>query len=788
MLLQAVTVHLSPLLRGVTLTLARFWDRRCTFNRAITRKSTQSDLNNSYLGIEFAIEERYAQLYSAIFVIFVYSAGMPLLMLALAVTVVLMYWVDKYLFLRHYNTPPQWSASLPRHFSSLLPYALLLRLGFGIWMLSAPGALPQVTSLVGMIRRLSTYSTGSDEALERVKAGFTDPDGLGVGDRLTTYHVIPLSCMLALLVAGMLFNRALLLSVLRLFAKLRCCSVACVKRCLRPRAVEAPRGLPNYFSAIPTDIAEEVAKGKRHVKPEVIARVAAFVQSRPKSTGASSVVGGSRSSASAAEDTQLIAQLERSRATLAALQQLRGEVTDAAARWAAELELARVQARPIITARSGSQRASAVASVTAEEAAAVTVLSSESVNSALPSASGNGATASSGETASSTSPASPAPVISAQTLARLRRALLASVSSDVPQLTELFSSSASDAALGGASLDDDDANDSHHQLLQPTDLHDVRLLRDRLLLALTLPAYDDCDVTATQADGDAHVQWINQLLETAMAYAQRRVLEVEAKIALALHASAPASDESTTLAVNPISAAAPPPPPLHHSQSFLRRKLASSRLGTRLFSSRSNPLFASGPNSNSASADAKGDEAGAIASGSSVSSRRSAGRSTASDPEAASASAATPTSTDGSDTVHPVAAPPSGRTSAAPAAAPPSGSRVGEGKNVNKKGGRQLLRYITGQWTYDLNDYRLYMVRFGLEAAVADNLKRRLAVVAIASDSATTSGSTAKGTSAAAAATSQRRLSTPPVPRGPPAAAETEAAKAAALAAPTEVV
>lgn len=37
-------------------------------------------------------------------------------------------------------------------------------------------------------------------------------------------------------------------------------------------------------------------------------------------------------------------------------------------------------------------------------------------------------------------------------------------------------------------------------------------------------------------------------------------------------------------------------------------------------------------------------------------------------------------------------------------------------------------RFLEGQWTYDLNDLRLYMVRFGLEAAVPGNLKRRMAL------------------------------------------------------------
>lgn len=71
-----------------------------------------------------------------LFVCMAYSTGIPILYLVLSATAFSFYWVDKYLFTRWYRTPPQYDAQISRQFSGYLPYAALLHLCFGIWMIA----------------------------------------------------------------------------------------------------------------------------------------------------------------------------------------------------------------------------------------------------------------------------------------------------------------------------------------------------------------------------------------------------------------------------------------------------------------------------------------------------------------------------------------------------------------------------------------------------------------------------------------------------------------------------
>lgn len=57
-------------------------------------------LNELYLGPEFELETRYAQLMTTVIVCLGYSAGMPLLLPICAAHLLLTYWVDKIAFIR----------------------------------------------------------------------------------------------------------------------------------------------------------------------------------------------------------------------------------------------------------------------------------------------------------------------------------------------------------------------------------------------------------------------------------------------------------------------------------------------------------------------------------------------------------------------------------------------------------------------------------------------------------------------------------------------------------------
>ena len=127
---------------------SKLWDRNCSLDRTITRKVTQQELENVYIGPELFLDERYAQMLAAIFFSLTYSTALPLLVPLLLIFFVVLYWVDKFLFCRVYRTPPQYSWHLAARAGVLLPIAGLFHLAFGVWMLSNQDIIPPVRSTV----------------------------------------------------------------------------------------------------------------------------------------------------------------------------------------------------------------------------------------------------------------------------------------------------------------------------------------------------------------------------------------------------------------------------------------------------------------------------------------------------------------------------------------------------------------------------------------------------------------------------------------------------------------
>ena len=66
-----------------------------------------------YLGSDLMLDERYAQMLTAVFFSLMYSTGIPLLMPIACLFFVTMYWVDKFMFCHVYKTPPQYVPGVP---------------------------------------------------------------------------------------------------------------------------------------------------------------------------------------------------------------------------------------------------------------------------------------------------------------------------------------------------------------------------------------------------------------------------------------------------------------------------------------------------------------------------------------------------------------------------------------------------------------------------------------------------------------------------------------------------
>ncbi|CAM9142203.1 unnamed protein product, partial [Ectocarpus fasciculatus] len=95
----------------------------------------QRELNELYLGPDFLLSTRYAQLMSNFYICLIFSTGMPILCVIAVTNFYLSYWIDKYLFTNFYRTPPYYNSKIGRKATSMIPYAVLLFLGVAVWTL-----------------------------------------------------------------------------------------------------------------------------------------------------------------------------------------------------------------------------------------------------------------------------------------------------------------------------------------------------------------------------------------------------------------------------------------------------------------------------------------------------------------------------------------------------------------------------------------------------------------------------------------------------------------------------
>jgi len=144
---------------------------------------SQRELNEMFLGPQFLLSFQLAHLMMTVFVLLLYSSGMPHMYLIGCATFFVQYWVDKYLFINYYRSPPAYSDKMLKWASNTLFWAVIGHLGFAIWMLSVPGIFWDGTS---------GGSSTSDVIGSALGLDGDDDDLLHLKERLELNHIIPL--------------------------------------------------------------------------------------------------------------------------------------------------------------------------------------------------------------------------------------------------------------------------------------------------------------------------------------------------------------------------------------------------------------------------------------------------------------------------------------------------------------------------------------------------------------------------------------------------------------------
>jgi hypothetical protein len=201
MLINMLTPHLLPLVKFLV------WKyRQSETSRAGTRL-TQRDLNKLFLGPNVAAQYplRYAQIFTALFVTFVFSTGMPLMNVIAFASFLLAYWADKYFFLRFYRRPASYGNEMARAMTELIPIAIFLHLAFGCWALGQNAIFTD--SGIDDPFRITKVVDGVVASIRRSAPTFV----VQGAERVTKREVLPLFVLLVLMAA---------ILVLHLFLKL----------------------------------------------------------------------------------------------------------------------------------------------------------------------------------------------------------------------------------------------------------------------------------------------------------------------------------------------------------------------------------------------------------------------------------------------------------------------------------------------------------------------------------------------------------------------------------------
>ena len=133
MILNVFTPHIAVYIVFLIKIIQRCCDKCCSKNK-LSSILTKEEYFDLYVGPEFSIGARYAQILTTIMVTMTLASGMPILYFCSFLFLLITYWIDKFMILRFYRTPPQMDLYISRMFTFYLYVGIMVHLCFGIWI------------------------------------------------------------------------------------------------------------------------------------------------------------------------------------------------------------------------------------------------------------------------------------------------------------------------------------------------------------------------------------------------------------------------------------------------------------------------------------------------------------------------------------------------------------------------------------------------------------------------------------------------------------------------------
>ena len=112
MILEIPIPHMFPTFVKTVVQTMRCWDRSCTRNRKKSKKHLQEDYEELYVGSEFVMDARIAQIVAVLWATMMFAPTLPLLYPLCVVNFSVIYWYDKWLVLRFYQTPKNYDENV----------------------------------------------------------------------------------------------------------------------------------------------------------------------------------------------------------------------------------------------------------------------------------------------------------------------------------------------------------------------------------------------------------------------------------------------------------------------------------------------------------------------------------------------------------------------------------------------------------------------------------------------------------------------------------------------------
>lgn len=229
----AINALIPPTLMSVEFFLD-MCSRRSVINTpgAVVR---QSQLDELFVGARFATPPRYPLVITMVVVSYTYSGGLPLLLPLAAVGFMMQYAVDKWMLLKFYRKPAAYDSSMTMLLLEILPWTVLLHLGFSVWQFSS-GSIPsaflssEFIQYAANLAGVSSIGTQASSFLESYKAIASQYDSIGLVPRVLRLNTFPLALFFVILLVFLVATTVLAVlggAAITLLSTLTCGFICC---------------------------------------------------------------------------------------------------------------------------------------------------------------------------------------------------------------------------------------------------------------------------------------------------------------------------------------------------------------------------------------------------------------------------------------------------------------------------------------------------------------------------------------------------------------------------------